>query len=59
MPPELITFRFFAKAYSWTPDQVRSLSVEELEWLPLIEVAVSEADRQEQAAQERVRKRAG
>jgi hypothetical protein len=57
MPAEMISYRFFAQSYGWTPEQVRSLSLEEFDWLPLVETAFGEASRQEQAAQERMQRR--
>ena len=57
MPSEMMTYRFFAQSYGWTPDQVRELSMEEFDWLPLVEAAFSEAERQEQAAQGRMQRR--
>jgi hypothetical protein len=37
MAPHMLTYRFFAKAYGWTPEQVNSLTEEEYEWLLKIE----------------------
>lgn len=54
MPHEMLTYRFFAQRYHWTPEQVRALDLEEEEWLPLVEVAASEAARQEAAAEARM-----
>jgi len=36
-------YRKFAKAYQWTPEQVRRLRLDELFWLPVIEDAEAEA----------------
>lgn len=57
MPPEMLTYRFYAHHYHWTPDQVRELELDEVEWLPLVETAALEAERQEQAAAERMARR--
>jgi hypothetical protein len=54
MPPEMLTYRFFAKNYRFTPDEVRELYLEEAEWLPLVELAAGEAIRIEQAREERM-----
>jgi len=35
--------RWFAEAYHWTPEQVGSLTLEELHWLPLMKTAFNEA----------------
>jgi hypothetical protein len=45
----MIMYDFFARIYHWTPEQVRGLSMEEMEWLPLLEAA-------RQAAQEDIGK---
>jgi hypothetical protein len=55
MPARMLTFRWFAKTYGWTPDQVReNLSEEEFEWFPKIETAAARAaeDMQKEAARE-------
>ena len=44
-----MTYRRFAKAYRWTPDQVRKLRLDELFWLPVIEDAEAAAIDQIQA----------
>jgi hypothetical protein len=49
LPPEMMLYRKFAKAYQWTPDQVRKLRVGELYWLPVIEEAEAAAVEQIQA----------
>jgi hypothetical protein len=41
--PRVVTSRWYAKAYGWTPDQVAELPIEEYEWLPAIEMAESDA----------------
>lgn len=43
MPPEMLWFRWFAKTYGWTPDQVRDLDLDFFEWLPVIEAADHQA----------------
>jgi hypothetical protein len=42
-PPLITLYRFYAKAYGWTPQQVGELSITQLEWFPLIEEAVNQA----------------
>ena len=42
-------YRKFAKAYQWTPEQVRRLRLDELFWLPVIEDAEAIAVEQIQA----------
>ena len=40
MPARMLSYRFFAKTYGWTPEQVREhLTDEEFEWLPKVEQA--------------------
>jgi|1185.fasta_scaffold83427_3 hypothetical protein len=39
----MLTWRWFAKVYGWTPDQVEELPLEARDWLPLIEEAAHEA----------------
>jgi hypothetical protein len=51
----MLTYRWFAKTYGWTPDQVREhLTEEEYEWLPKVETAAIRAaeDQQKAAARE-------
>lgn len=43
MPPEVITWRWFARAYGWTPNQVSELPIEAQTWLPIVEEAAHEA----------------
>jgi hypothetical protein len=45
----MMLYRRFAKAYSWTPDQVRRLRLDELYWLPVIEEAEGAAVEKYQA----------
>lgn len=54
MPPRMMTIRWFAKHYGYTEEQTLSLSVEALEWLPIIELASAQAEEQELKAQQRV-----
>jgi len=51
----MLTYRWFAKMYGWTPEQVReAISEDELEWFPKIEQAEAQAAeiKQKQAARE-------
>jgi hypothetical protein len=43
MDPKLLVWRFFAKTYGWTPDQVEEAPLDVQTWFPLIEEAVHEA----------------
>ncbi len=58
MPRRVLTSRWFAKTYGWTPEQVGELPLEEYEWLPAIETAEAEAQLAEQKQNE-VRNRRG
>ena len=49
----MMLYRRFAKAYNWTPDQVRKLRLDELFWLPVIEEAEAAAADQIQAMQDK------
>ena len=49
----MMLYRKFAKAYNWTPDQVRRLRLDELFWLPVIEDAEAAAMDQIQAMQDK------
>ena len=46
-------YRRFAKAYNWTPSQVRGLRLDELFWLPVIADAEAEAAETIQAIQDK------
>jgi len=43
MPERVLLWRWYAKVYGWTPDQVDALPIEALEWLPTVEEAAHEA----------------
>jgi hypothetical protein len=45
MPPEMMTIDFFAEAYNFPPRVTRSLSLDELYWLPIIRQAKVRADK--------------
>lgn len=45
MPREMLSIRWFASMYNWTPDQVLELPVEYLEWFMPIEQAQARAER--------------
>jgi len=57
----MLSYRFFAKTYGWTPDQVDNLTEEAYEWLPKVEQAHArvtemkqkEAEREARSAQRR------
>ena len=52
-PAEMMLYRRFAKAYNWTPSQVRGLRLDELFWLPVIADAEAEAAETIQALQDK------
>lgn len=39
----MLVYNWFARARGWTPRQVDELTLEEMEWLPLIEEAIQYA----------------
>ena len=43
----MLKYRWFAKAYGWTPSQVDDLWEDEDEWIPAIETAWAEVARLE------------
>ena len=49
----MMLYRKFAKAYQWTPEQVRRLRLDELFWLPVIEDAEAEAINQIRAMEDK------
>jgi len=52
----MLTKRFFAAQYGWTPDQVDAMPLDAYTWFPLIEEAEQhalEVERKQQAAQSR------
>ncbi len=51
MPPEVMLYRWFGKTFGWTPQQVRELPLDCLNWLPVLEEA-------ETLVQERLNKEA-
>lgn len=53
MNPGVLWYRWFAKQYGWTPDQVDELPVEFYDWAPVIETADSEASERRQKIEER------
>lgn len=50
----MLLYRYFAKMYQWTPQQVDDLPLEALEWLPVIETAAMAAAEFEQQRAERM-----
>jgi hypothetical protein len=48
----MLHYRWFAKIYGWTPEQVDGLPPEAIDWLPAIENAMDEATAMEQRAEE-------
>jgi hypothetical protein len=56
MPPEQVTLEWFARTYHMTEDQTLELSVDALEWWPVIALARAEAAQAQQRQQERMAK---
>lgn len=56
MPPQMLTWRWYAKVYGFTPEQVEELPLDVLVWFPVIEEAEASAQetlhRQEMRAQQ-------
>ena len=54
MPARMLSYRFFAKTYGWTPRQVDELPELAYEWLPKVEQAHGRVTqmKQEEAARE-------
>jgi len=53
MPPRMLSYRWFAKVYGWTPDQVDELPMDAWEWMPRIEAAEARAQELAQAQAKR------
>ena len=58
MPAEILTKRWFAKVYGWSPEQLEQADLDILTWFPLIEEAEAHAIEVEQK-QQATRNRAG
>lgn len=43
MPGQMLTYRWFAKEYGWTPAQVDDLPLELMDWFSIIEEASARA----------------
>lgn len=54
MPAETVTYEWFAEAYHFTEDMTDSLSLEALEWWPLLRLARAKAGETRQAQNNRV-----
>lgn len=54
MPPEQVTYEWFADTYHFTEEMTDNLSLDALEWWPLIRVAKAKAADTERRQQERV-----
>lgn len=52
MDPEILWFRWYAKTYGWTPDQVRELPIDCFAWFPAIEAAHNDAVERRQRMEE-------
>ena len=48
LPAELLTKRWFAKVYHWSPEQLEQADLDILTWFPLIEEAEAHAIEVEQ-----------
>ena len=53
MPSELLTKRWFAKVYHWSPRQLEEADLDILTWFPLIEEAEQHAIEVQQKQQAR------
>lgn len=53
MPPEMLTYRWWAKLYKFTPDEVDDLPPQALKWFPVIEDAADHAAELERKRAER------
>lgn len=56
MPPEQVTFEWFAETYHFTEEMTRSLSLEALEWWPLIRQARQHAASRQQQREQRTQR---
>jgi hypothetical protein len=54
MSPKLLVWRWFAKTYHWTPDQVEEAPLEVQTWFPLIEEAFHKAQEEFAKAEARM-----
>lgn len=43
--PQVLVWRWFAKMYGFTPDQVDQLPLDALTWFPIVEEAAEEAQK--------------
>lgn len=59
LPPEQVTLEWFADAYSFTDEQTLGLSLDALEWWPVIRLAKARAQEMQRAQDDRMAKRAG
>lgn len=48
MPSPMLTYRWFAATYRWTPEQVDALPLDALIWLPAVEMAADDVARRAQ-----------
>lgn len=39
----MLVYSWYARTHNWTPQQVDELSMEELEWIPLLAEAIGQA----------------
>lgn len=56
LPPVQVTCEWFADAYGFTEEQTGGLSLDALEWWPVIRLAKVHAQEMQRAQQERVAK---
>jgi hypothetical protein len=56
MPPEQVTLEWFARTYHLTEEQTLNLSLDALEWWPVIALARAEAAQAQQRQEQRMQK---
>jgi hypothetical protein len=54
MPPEMLTLEWFADSYGFTEDETLGLSMEALDWWPIIRAGRAHAREIERAREERM-----
>jgi hypothetical protein len=43
MPAKILTYHWYSKVHNWEPEIVDNLTLEQLEWFPIVEAAYNEA----------------
>jgi hypothetical protein len=54
MPPEQVTLEWFARTYRLTEEETLNLSLDALEWWPVIALARAEAAQMQQRQEQRM-----